>query len=456
MASSGRRRPNVRLRAKRHERGLTQEELADELSRLRWQTDPDGPPITSGMVSRWERGQRPHQHHRRLLCEFFGTREGPASTEDLGLRVWPPVDDESRSSAGRYDGLPGGAAAKRRDFIVGAAGTIATLAGAPLTDPLLTALGRLNHLAGFSIGAAVDGFETVLADLGASYSQEPVVRIYARLDGLLSVVQGLIDSNPPAAYRRRLQAIAGWSAGLLANALYDLGDSAAASANAALALEYGRLSSDARLMAYVRGRQAMFAEDSDHWPEAFRLIRKGLQVAPERTAIDLRLRCTEAIMNARLGRQEEAGASAQQLQTVFDQLPMSEIGEGAFNVSAVFLRGATALTLIWLGDLETAEQDVRAVINHYAAAVGPARRPTRLANARLDLSHILMRQGRPDEAALTAGEALTADRLVAGVLRQAGRFEAALSQRYPELPEARDFREKYMALEAAARPPAEP
>ncbi len=67
----------------------------------------------------------------------------------------------------------------------------------------------------------------------------------------------------------------------------------------------------------------------------------------------------------------------------------------------------------------------------------------------------LVGDGRPDEASAVAATALETDRLTAGLVREAGRVEATLAGQYPELPEARDFRERYRALEAAAQAPAE-
>ncbi len=44
--------------------------------------------------------------------------------------------------------------------------------------------------------------------------------------------------------------------------------------------------------------------------------------------------------------------------------------------------------------------------------------------------------------------ALATDRMVAPVLLRASAFERTLTGQYPELPEARDFRDRYRALEA--------
>jgi hypothetical protein len=68
------------------------------------------------------------------------------------------------------------------------------------------------------------------------------------------------------------------------------------------------------------------------------------------------------------------------------------------------------------------------------------------------LALALVGAGRPDEAAALATAALATDRLTTGLVRDAGRVDAVLAEQYPGLSEARDFRDRYLALEAPFDP----
>jgi hypothetical protein len=87
----------------------------------------------------------------------------------------------------------------------------------------------------------------------------------------------------------------------------------------------------------------------------------------------------------------------------------------------------------------------RQVIAHYAALEGRARRPTRLAVTQMNLALVTLETGRPDEACATASEALDTERMVPVLLRKCGEFDITLTRQYPDLPEARDFHEQYVA-----------
>jgi transcriptional regulator with XRE-family HTH domain len=71
-----------RLQDFRLRKGITQEEVAEELIRLA-AADGVEVKVDGSVISKWERGKkRPRRHYRRLLCRFYQAPE-----EDLGLRI---------------------------------------------------------------------------------------------------------------------------------------------------------------------------------------------------------------------------------------------------------------------------------------------------------------------------------------------------------------------------------
>jgi len=71
-----------RLQDFRLRRGITQDEVAEELIQLA-AADGMEVKVDGSVISKWERGKkRPHRHYRRLLCRFY-----QATEEDLGFKV---------------------------------------------------------------------------------------------------------------------------------------------------------------------------------------------------------------------------------------------------------------------------------------------------------------------------------------------------------------------------------
>src|SRR5215472_12008147 len=67
-------RPRPRLRALRAERGWTQQEVAEQVSRLAWLRRHEHVGVNADMVGKWERGQkRASPRYRELLCVLFET-----------------------------------------------------------------------------------------------------------------------------------------------------------------------------------------------------------------------------------------------------------------------------------------------------------------------------------------------------------------------------------------------
>ncbi len=88
-----------RLKALREERGWTQQDVADQVSRLAWLRRHEHVGINADMVAKWERGEkRPSPLYRELLCLLFATDAqslgigGPAKAE---TGVHAEADDSS-------------------------------------------------------------------------------------------------------------------------------------------------------------------------------------------------------------------------------------------------------------------------------------------------------------------------------------------------------------------------
>src|ERR1039457_3291477 len=109
-----------RLRALREERGWTQQEVADQISRLAWLRRREQVGVNADMVAKWERGEkRPSPRYRDLLCLLFGT---DAQALGIGGGAQPPTGTRAQADAGSRLATLGGAASLLAQL--GAAGAI--------------------------------------------------------------------------------------------------------------------------------------------------------------------------------------------------------------------------------------------------------------------------------------------------------------------------------------------
>jgi len=108
------------LRALREERGWTQQEVADQISRLAWLRRREHVGVNADMVAKWERGEkRPSPRYRELLSLLFG-----ADTQTLGLgpAAHPATEGRPEAQDSSLIAMLGGAASLLDQF--GAAGAI--------------------------------------------------------------------------------------------------------------------------------------------------------------------------------------------------------------------------------------------------------------------------------------------------------------------------------------------
>src|SRR6185437_14025481 len=84
-----------RLKALREERGWTQQDVAEQVSRLAWLRHHEHVGINADMVAKWERGnKRPRLRYRELLCLVFET-----DVRGLGLGGSAPAAEPGEPDA---------------------------------------------------------------------------------------------------------------------------------------------------------------------------------------------------------------------------------------------------------------------------------------------------------------------------------------------------------------------
>jgi tetratricopeptide (TPR) repeat protein len=429
------RRSNDAFLQERLRRGWSRHQLAEWANELATRRGY-APTYDAEQVRRIERnGVVPDDPGPELFCALFGpSPNDPMPPDRLGLPAPPAVLRRYDAPEDKDDPM------ERRTALKGLA--------ALLTTPVLdVAVEPLRRLADMSVPMAVDGSEGLIAQLGYGYSGEPPARLIPRLRDLMTFADAF-SGLAPAPYASRLRSVAGWSSGLLANALFDTGDFAAADPTIRLALAYGQQTADARLVAYAYDRQGMMAWERHDYTAALESIEAGLREAPPITAIRIRLLGWRARIYARLDRRDEALAALRTLEREHASLPTADLSEGSFAVNPGAANSAASSILLLLGDLSGARAHTEAAVAYNSALVGKHARPSRLAAKRLDLATIALRQGQPDEALEYAGMALRNERMIQPSRRALGEFVTELLERHAALPEARQFHEEFRALSA--------
>lgn len=422
--------PNDHLRAARDARGWTREEAAKRGTKVARELGY-GLRITADQLTQYELyGVRPQEARIGVFCKLYRMRPG-----DLGF-------ENERDPVGRYDAEPEGAT-NRRDAVKGMAGLLMA-PPAMLADPAIASLRRLAEM---SLGRATDGAEAVVMRIGYDYSAEPPQRLLPRLSELAAFSEALA-SLATDAYRGRLISVAGISHGLLANALFESGDHAAAEATILLALAYGEEIGDGRLIAYVRDRQSTMVGERGDYVGALQLIEAGLAAAPMSTPIRLRLLWKRASMNARLQRRSQALGDVERIHAEYSRLQQDELSESPLSVSPIVPDYAAGEILTRLGDAPAAEPFQARTIAHYEGLAGGQARPTTLAYVRLHAATNFVRAGEPEHALEVGRKVLDCQRPTSILSQRLRSFGAALMERQSALPAARDFQEQLSLIPA--------
>jgi len=289
-------------------------------------------------------------------------------------------------------------------------------------------------------GTVLHAVDLAVADLARRYIRTPPAELLPMIRRRSRDVVRLLDGRATLMQRRRLMVAGGWLSLLAATVHVDLGHRLAARIARDTATSLGREAAEPELVAWAIECAAWEAIVDQEWAEAVTLSRAGLQLAPTGRSAGVQLAAQEARSAARLGDTRAVHAGLDRAGTALRHQP-----DGPADHHFVFdthkLTSYTATALTWLGD-PAAEEHAREVIRTAMA-------PRRVATARIDLGLVLAGLDRPDEAAALGTLAVDSGRLVPSNVWRAAELASALSGRFPDLSETRDYRERYRAAAAA-------
>jgi transcriptional regulator with XRE-family HTH domain len=265
-----------RLREFREGRGLTQQEVAEQVTKLAWIRGGVRVGVNADMVSKWERGsKRPSKLYRELLCLLYET---PAAQLGISGRMIPvPTGPESALDAALAETLVGATAlldelgpagellqpkvfevwkdeVMKRRTVLKLLG-IAPAALATRTSPTAAAC--------VGTGAATQALDELATRYQQLYHSARPAHLMTPVLAHLGTVADVLRANPAAVERRQLlrnESRVGLLAGRMA--FFDLHDAIGARGYYNLALEAAREAQDGLLAAAALGHIAFIpAED---------------------------------------------------------------------------------------------------------------------------------------------------------------------------------------------------
>lgn len=441
-----------RLRERRLQRGLTQQEVAEGLERLAWVQSSRRVGVNADMVSKWERGQKsPSRFYLRLLCSFFD-----ATPDQLGYGA-PAIAAPA---------VLGGLEPSTSDLTQVYAALDGANAAVELLQPKMLELWRgdlltrrqLLKVMGVAPAAAggLDAIESTLSILPAGRAPEfRGQETLARLEELTHQLESLYHSCDPRRFLLPVRSLIGTvedflpdargrevrrallgilaRANLLAGRLsfFDLHESLNARAYMDLSREAAQEASHPVLSSVVFGHMAFLPAQKRNYPAAASYLsaaRDSLSRQPM-SLVSSWLSAVESELNT------QAGATGQALKCVAranEELP----GSSSMPVPVWFdffdesrLNGFEGFALRKAGDLVGARASLQK-----ALAPSPITGPKQRAVMTIDLAVTCAQGGDLDEGCRLAGEAardLHQSGYATAVSRLA-EFHAALpDQRHP-------------------------
>ena len=282
--------------------------------------------------------------------------------------------------------------------------------------------------------------ELVLDELATAYPTTAPGDLLPRVRTHLGYATRLLDGRTTLAQQRRLLASGGWMSLLAATCLIDLHQDPPALAYLRTAEQLARETGHAEITGWVLETRAWMELTAGNYGHAVTLSQGAQQVAPRDGSAYIQATGQAGRAWARLGDPIRTRAALGHVETLAAALPIPDRPEHHFHYDPAKAEAYAATTLSWIGD-PAAEQFARDVLHRLESPAAGPPRYRRASSARLDLSLALVGQGKHDEAAGTALQAVTSGYLVPSNYWRAREVIGAVSAH--GVPEARDLADAY-------------
>lgn len=253
--------------------------------------------------------------------------------------------------------------------------------------------------------------ERAVDDLAIAYATTPPEQLLPRIRRHLGYIARLLDVRATLDQRRRLMVAGGWLSLLGATVHIDLRQTRAAAARLTTADQLAGHAGHDEIRAWCLETQAWDVLIAGDFRRAVELSQQAQAIAPRGSSAHIQAVAQEGRGWARMRKAAETRAALNRVGNLTANLRIPEQPEHHYRYDPAKAVSYTATTLAWVGD-PAAEEYARTAIAELEAAHDGARRPRRIASARLDLGLALLAAKKPDEAGAEALAAITSGRVV--------------------------------------------
>lgn len=396
-----------RLRAERGARGWSQAAAVDAL-RVHAKGKAAGRETLIRNWKRWEAGTvMPDDFYRPLIAKTFGT---------VTAAFFPP---ERRSDP---------------------------------DSELVTATGMdtleiVSRLRASDVSAATLDALRITADrLCCEYPYMSSAQLRVEGQAWLRRITALLDRRLSLSQHQEVLSLAGTVALLLGCVEYDMGSRRQAESTRRAALSLAEEAGDAGQMGWAYEMRAWFALTQGDYRGAIAAAEAGQQVAPN-TRAAVQLAAQQAKGWARLGDRRQVEVALDRGRSLLESLPYPEDLDNHFIVDPAKFDFYAMDCYRVVGENDLASVYAREVIRSSTDMDGSARKPMRIAEAKVTLGVVAARSGELDTATALGTDALSGDRKSLPSLVLASReLVQVLNERYPGDSESAEYMERLRGL----------
>lgn len=448
--------------------GWTQAEVADRYNAA-W---PDAPPKNFRHISYWENWEpggrsvssarmpsyedldRLAQLYQCSVADLLGGADYGDRDPNSGLIVVTPADVHVHNGTDRTSAPGEVDPTKRRDALkLGLIGAAAPeLLHTVLGDAAAEAMEFTRQTATSGVGSGtLEHLQSAMADIHRAYYRDSPAKVFTVARAYRQRVHQLMLGRHTLVEGRELSVQAGWLDDLLGWIALDLGDVRAARAYAIDCYERGSQAEHSELTGWAADLLSAVHRHTGDFVGVIAPVRRAIATVPVATPLSVRLMANAAEIHAELGQKEESEKLLRDAQDGLERLPSKarlRYSDDDEWLSEYCVHCFGARCRLKLGDDEGAKRHAEHSLAAARTASSDYRSRTKEGIAGIELGLSLIRLGGPEEAAALGLRALaSADEATLRV--RGSRLDAVLKQRYPLLPEAQEFHERYRVLAKA-------
>ena len=261
-------------------------------------------------------------------------------------------------------------------------------------------------------------------------------------------ITALLERRLSLSQHQEVLSLAGTVALLLGCVEYDMGSRRQAESTRRAALSLAEEAGDANQMGWAYEMRAWFALTQGDYRGAIAAAEAGQQVAPN-TRAAVQLAAQQAKGWARLGDRRQVEVALDKGRSLLESLPYPDDLDNHFVVDPAKFDFYAMDCYRVVGENDLAKVYAQEVIRSSTDIDGSARKPMRIAEAKVTLGVVAARSGELDTATALGTDALLGDRKSLPSLVLASReLVQVLSERYPNEPESAEYLERLRALSA--------